>query len=252
MSRRRGCRSPITVILPKFSYLARSRHYGVSKVRQHFHTTKNDRRRNASGLSPSSNSSRGGGRTCQLQLAGGSADTWLRHPFSIPTHPKSARPPWAPRRISCQSVAAARLPDHGRVGGIFLRPARDCGSDDVADDQRRAFRRFGQAVVLPGAVTGMPATAGRERVSRKRRDHSARRDGPKVRYKPVRGYKSEGGMLNGFGLRRRDWSGRDGLELSEPVAAPRRALRRGSCALRNPPQDDQPFLGRLRFARRKR
>ena len=37
-------------------------------------------------------------------------------------------------------------------------------------------------------------------------------------------YKSEGGMLNGFGLRRWAWSGRDGLELSEPVAALPRAI----------------------------
>ena len=41
----------------------------------------------------------------------------------------------------------------------------------------------------------------------------------KVRCKTVRGYKSEDGMLNGFGLRRWAWSGRDGLELSEMVAA---------------------------------
>ena len=41
----------------------------------------------------------------------------------------------------------------------------------------------------------------------------------KIRYKTVRWYKSEDWMLNGFGLRRRAWSGRDGLELSEPVAA---------------------------------
>ena len=34
-----------------------------------------------------------------------------------------------------------------------------------------------------------------------------------------RGYKSEDRMLNGFGLTRRAWSGRDGLELSELVAA---------------------------------
>ena len=40
-----------------------------------------------------------------------------------------------------------------------------------------------------------------------------------VRSKTVRGYKSESGMLNGFGLTRRAWSGSDGLELSELVAA---------------------------------
>ena len=43
--------------------------------------------------------------------------------------------------------------------------------------------------------------------------------GSKIRYKTVRGYKSEDWMPNGFGLRRRAWSGRDGLELSELVAA---------------------------------
>ena len=41
----------------------------------------------------------------------------------------------------------------------------------------------------------------------------------KIRYKTVRGYKSEDGMLNGFGLTQWAWSGRDGLELSELVAA---------------------------------
>ena len=43
--------------------------------------------------------------------------------------------------------------------------------------------------------------------------------GSKIRRKAVRGCKSEDGMLNGFGLRRWAWSGRDGLELSELVAA---------------------------------
>ena len=43
--------------------------------------------------------------------------------------------------------------------------------------------------------------------------------GSKIRRKTVRGYKSEDGMLNGFGLRRRAWSGRDGLDMSELVAA---------------------------------
>ena len=41
----------------------------------------------------------------------------------------------------------------------------------------------------------------------------------KIRYKTVRGYKSESGMLNGFGLTQWAWSGSDGLELSELVAA---------------------------------
>ena len=168
MSRRRGCRSPITVRLPKFSYLARSRHYGVFEGPTAF--SYNKKRPKAKRLRSQSRVQlvARGWRTCQLQLAGGSADAWLRHPFSIPTHPKSARPPWAPRRISCQFVAAARLPDHGRVGGVFLRPARDCGSDDGADDQRRAFRRFGQAVDLPGA-------------RRRRRDAGDRRQGARVK-----------------------------------------------------------------------
>ena len=43
--------------------------------------------------------------------------------------------------------------------------------------------------------------------------------GSKIRYKTVRGYKSEDWMLNGFGLTQWAWSGRDGLELSELVAA---------------------------------
>ena len=41
----------------------------------------------------------------------------------------------------------------------------------------------------------------------------------KIRYKTVRGYKSEDGMLNGFGLTQWAWSGRDGLDMSELVAA---------------------------------
>ena len=41
----------------------------------------------------------------------------------------------------------------------------------------------------------------------------------KVRYRTVRGYKSESGLLNGFGLTQWAWSGSDGLELSELVAA---------------------------------
>ena len=43
--------------------------------------------------------------------------------------------------------------------------------------------------------------------------------GSEIRYKTVRGYKSEDGMLNGFGLRRWAWSDRDGLDMSELVAA---------------------------------
>ena len=69
--------------------------------------------------------------------------------------------------------------------------------------------------------------------------------GSEIRYKTVRGYKSEDGMLNGLGLRRWAWSGRDGLDMSELVAAQRCALRRGSCVLRNPPENGQLFLGRL-------
>ena len=42
------------------------------------------------------------------------------------------------------------------------------------------------------------------------------------------GRKSEGRMLNGFGLTQRAWNGRDGLDLSDLVAAQRRALRWGS------------------------
>ena len=46
----------------------------------------------------------------------------------------------------------------------------------------------------------------------------------KIRRKTVRGYKSEDWMLNWFGQRRRAWSGRDGLELSELVASQPRAV----------------------------
>ena len=40
-----------------------------------------------------------------------------------------------------------------------------------------------------------------------------------IRCKTVRGYKSEDWMLNGFGLTQWAWSGRDGLDMSEMVAA---------------------------------
>ena len=43
--------------------------------------------------------------------------------------------------------------------------------------------------------------------------------GSKIRYKTVMGYKSEDGMLNGFGMTQWAWSGRDGLDMSELVAA---------------------------------
>ena len=69
--------------------------------------------------------------------------------------------------------------------------------------------------------------------------------GSETRRKTVRGRKCEDGMLNGFGLTQRTWSGRDGLALSELVAAPRRADFWGSCALRKPPKDAQPVLGRI-------
>ena len=41
----------------------------------------------------------------------------------------------------------------------------------------------------------------------------------KIRYKTVRGCESESELLNGFGLTQWAWSGADGLELSELVAA---------------------------------
>ena len=47
--------------------------------------------------------------------------------------------------------------------------------------------------------------------------------------------------LNGFELRRWAWSGRDGLELLELVAALRLDLRWGSCAFRNPPENANRF-----------
>ena len=66
-----------------------------------------------------------------------------------------------------------------------------------------------------------------------------------IRRKTVRGYKSEDEILNGFGLRRWAWSGRDGLDMSDLVAAQRRAAGWGSCAFQNPPENGQPFLGQL-------
>ena len=41
----------------------------------------------------------------------------------------------------------------------------------------------------------------------------------KIRYKTVRGYKSEEGMMNGLGLTQWVWSGQEGLDLSELIAA---------------------------------
>ena len=43
--------------------------------------------------------------------------------------------------------------------------------------------------------------------------------GSKIRYRTVRGYKSESGLLSEFGLTQWAWSGEDGLELSELAAA---------------------------------
>ena len=41
----------------------------------------------------------------------------------------------------------------------------------------------------------------------------------KIRYKTVRGYKSEEGMMNGWGLTLWVWSGMNGRDLSELIAA---------------------------------
>ena len=41
----------------------------------------------------------------------------------------------------------------------------------------------------------------------------------KIRYKTVRGYKSEDGMMNGLGLTQWVWSGQEGLDLGELIAA---------------------------------
>ena len=41
----------------------------------------------------------------------------------------------------------------------------------------------------------------------------------KIRYRTVRGYKSKEGMMNGLGLTQWAWSGRDGLDLGELIAA---------------------------------
>ena len=67
----------------------------------------------------------------------------------------------------------------------------------------------------------------------------------KIRRKTVRGYKSEDQTLNGFGLRRWAWAVGTAWRCrswSRRNAAPSAG---GSRALRNPPQNDQPFLGRL-------
>ena len=45
------------------------------------------------------------------------------------------------------------------------------------------------------------------------------RDRSKIRYKTVRGYESEEGMLKGLGLTQWVWSGEDGLDLGELIAA---------------------------------
>ena len=47
--------------------------------------------------------------------------------------------------------------------------------------------------------------------------------GSKIRYKTVSGCKSEDWMLNGFGLTQWAWNGRDDLDMSDLVAALRRA-----------------------------
>ena len=54
--------------------------------------------------------------------------------------------------------------------------------------------------------------------------------GSEIRRKTVRGYKSQDGMLNGFGLRWWAWSGWDGLDMSDLVAAQLRAAGWGGAA----------------------
>ena len=49
-------------------------------------------------------------------------------------------------------------------------------------------------------------------------------DGSKTRRKTARGCKGEDWTLNVFGITRRAWSGRDGMGLSDLVAARRRSL----------------------------
>ena len=75
--------------------------------------------------------------------------------------------------------------------------------------------------------------------------------GSETNRKTVRGDKSEEGTLNGLGLTRRAWRGRDGLQLSGLGAARRNAVRRGSCVLRNPPQRRPTVSGTLAAGLRK-
>ena len=78
------------------------------------------------------------------------------------------------------------------------RAGRRRGSSPYA----RGSEREAAGAVMPSQAASVPWT-----------NNAAERaiDGIKIRRKPVMGYKSEDGMLNGFGLRRRAWSGLDGL-----------------------------------------
>ena len=60
-----------------------------------------------------------------------------------------------------------------------------------------------------GDAADQPAAAGTERTIGR----------SKIRYRTVRGYKSEEGMMNGLGLTQWVWSGVDGLDLGDLIAA---------------------------------
>ena len=67
-------------------------------------------------------------------------------------------------------------------------------------------------------VSGMPQTNNcTERTIGRSKACAGLRSG--IRYRTIRGYKSEEGMMNGLGLTQWVWSGRDGLDLGELIAA---------------------------------
>ena len=67
-------------------------------------------------------------------------------------------------------------------------------------------------------VRGMPQTNNcTERTIGRSKACAGLRSG--IRYRTVRGYRSEEGMMNGLGLTQWVWSGADGLDLGDLIAA---------------------------------
>ena len=136
-----------------------------------------------------------------------------------------------------EDMAAADGAAAVRRLGASAAGARGSGRRLDSSPSLRGAEREVAGAIMPSQAAGRPSDEQRGG-ARDRRASDKVRDG--------RGCKSEYGMLNGFGRTQRAWSGLDGLDVSELVAARRSAVFWRILALQNPPQNPQPFLGRLR------